>query len=91
MARTPNKVEVQVHSKYGSAVYEMTPRQAALFMYLSDRMGAEVPISEIMEHLRISVQNLRTTKMQVARIISSDFTIVSRWGKSYSMQSNNAA
>lgn len=83
MARTPNKVKIQI--KASSEEYEMTQRQAALFMYLSDRIGQEVPIPQLLRDLGVSIHNLRVTKMQVQRIVLGFYTINSRWGKSYTM------
>lgn len=63
----------------------MTPRQEKLFTFLFERLDTPVDVEEVRQHMNISLQNLRVTKMQVQLAIEGYYVIMSKWGKSYTM------
>lgn len=63
----------------------MTPRQEKLFTFLFERLDTPVDVEEVRQHMDISLQNLRVTKMQVQLAIEGYYVIMSKWGKSYTM------
>lgn len=86
MARPVSRTEITLNRKDGAEtkVY-MTPRQEKLFTFLFERLDTPVDVEEVRQHMDISLQNLRVTKMQVQLAIEGYYVIMSKWGKSYTM------
>ena len=86
MARPVSRTEITLKRKDGAEtkVY-MTPRQEKLFMFLFERLNTPVDVEEVRQHMDMTVQNLRVTKMQVQTLIEGYYVIMSKWGKSYTM------
>lgn len=86
MARTENRVIKTIQRRDGSQLQvRMTPRQERFFDILMENLGNPVAIPKITETLGITVYNLRVTKRQVQEMINGYYTIVSKWGQSYTM------
>lgn len=86
MTRPVSRTEITLKRKDGveTKVY-MTPRQEKLFTFLFERLDTPVDVEEVRQHMDISLQNLRVTKMQVQLAIEGYYVIMSKWGKSYTM------
>ena len=86
MARPVSRTEITLKRKDGAEtkVY-MTPRQEKLFMFLFKRLDTPVDVETVRQHMDMTVQNLRVTKMQVQTLIEGYYVIMSKWGKSYTM------
>lgn len=86
MPRTENRVLKTLQRRDGSQIQvKMTPRQERFFDMLMENLGSPVEISKITETLDITVHNLRVTKRQVQEMIAGYYTIVSKWGQSYTI------
>lgn len=86
MARPVSRTEITLKRKDGTEtkVY-MTPRQEKFFEFLFQHLDNPVDVETVRQHMDMTVQNLRVTKMQVQTLIEGYYVIMPKWGKSYTM------
>lgn len=86
MSRPIKRAVKQLQRRDGSTItVEMTPRQERFFDMLMENLDSPVDIQDILTTLDITIHNLRVTKRQVQEMVEGYYTIISKWGKSYTM------